>query len=101
MNTTTISEIELERLKKVSDKYEKILARSTNYKKENKEYTVKYNREYHARRMLDPEFKKQHNESIAKSSKKRRELNKLENPPPVRPKTKKHIFVSDAIVDVV
>jgi len=96
-----ISEIELERLKEVSAKYEKVLARSANYKKENKEYTVKYNREYHARRMLEPEFRKQHNESIAKSAKKRRELNKLENPPPVRPKTKKHIFDSDIITESV
>ena len=94
---TTISEIELAKLKNASEKYIKILARSSNYKKEHIEYTVKYNREYMARKMLDPEYKKRHYESIKASRAKRIALNKLENPPPVRFRTKKHVFESDTI----
>ncbi len=90
-----ITQAELDILNNNHAKYLAVLAKSRKFKKDNLEYTVNYNRDYFARRMLEPDFKKKHSEAVAKSAKKRRELNKLENPPPIRHKTKKHIFESD------
>lgn len=90
-----ITQAELDKFNHIKAIYDKTKARSAKFKADHIEYTVKYNREYQARRMLDPVFKKKHYDAMQASRQKRRVLDKLDKPPPVRFRTKKHIFEID------
>ena len=79
-----MTQADMEKLTINNNKYLAILAKSRKYKADNREYTLKYNREYMAKKMEDPDFRKKHNEAQSRSSKKRREIKNLQNPQPTK-----------------